>query len=79
MIKFRCETGCIRNGTLQERCCVLCKGGLFEDQKHFFLIAIFFENNRNSPFHCVNLDRYLDARYLNLNYTVRQNCPYKSA
>lgn len=29
--KFRCETGCIRNGTLQERCCVLCKGGLFED------------------------------------------------
>ena len=101
MAQFRCgilplrvETGCYRNEPLQERYCVLCKSNSIEDEKHFIFQCKFYENNRISFFHCINLDKYLDetvklniimekhqrqtAKYLNLIYSVRQSYLYKS-
>lgn len=101
MAQFRCgilplrvETGRYRNEPLPERCCVLCENRSIEDEKHLIFNCKFYENNRNSFFHSVNLNKNLDetvnlgiimeknqrqtAKYLNLIYSVRQNYLYKS-
>lgn len=101
MARFRCgilplrvETGRYQNEPLQERYCVLCKSNSIEDEKHFIFQCKFYENNRISFFHSINLDKNLDetvnlniimennqrqtAKYLNLIYSVRQSYLYKS-
>lgn len=101
MAQFRCgilplrvETGRYRNEPLHERYCVLCKSNSIEDEKHFIFQCKFYENNRISFFHNLNLDKNLDetvnlniileknqrqtAKYLNLIYSVRQSYLYKS-
>lgn len=67
MAQFRCgilplrvETGRYRNEPLPERCCVLCENRLIEDEKHFIFNCKLYENNRNSFFHSVNLNKNLD-------------------
>lgn len=82
------KTGHFHSEPVQERYCVLCKDWSIVNEKHFFKTSKFYETNRNSFFHCVNLDEIVNlnimekkksktAKYLNLIYSVRHNYLYK--